>query len=103
MESEANQAAGTMIFMITGVLPIAFTFCIAGILEASVSYSLSKKNYIQCGHHLHKSIMVTTLAFIPVTILIFYSQTIFESVTENIETSRIASSYLKTALPGLFF
>jgi Na+-driven multidrug efflux pump len=103
MASEAHQAAGSMISMITGTLPIAFTFCLAGILEASVSYSLSKKNYTQCGNYLHKTLMVNTMAFIPVAILIFYSQILFESVTENIESSRIASSYLKIALPGLFF
>lgn len=47
--------------------------------------------------------MVVTMAFIPLMILVFSSKLIFESVSGNKETSQVAYSYLKYALPGLFF
>lgn len=90
--------------MFTNTLPIPFTIGIAGVLETCVSYSYGNKNYHQCGQYLYKSILVLTMAFIPIGILILSSKSILIGVfDQNEEASALAAKYLLIALPGLYF
>ena len=45
----------------------------------------------------------TTIAFIPIVLIITFAETIFSLLGQNEEASALAGSYLRVALPGIFF
>ena len=74
-----------------------------GAIDTLVSQSYGVKDYFLCNALFNKARMINTLLFIPITILLCYSDVILEMLSQPVEVSIHSRIYVMHQIPGLFF
>ena len=74
-----------------------------GALETLVSQAFGFGNISLCGVYLNRARLISTLAFIPIMIILLYSEPILLKLGQDPESSHYAHKYIVATIPGLYF
>jgi MATE family multidrug resistance protein len=62
--------------MLNQLLPYTMMIGMNTALETLVSQAYGRKNIYECGLFLHRSLMLITIMFIPIAVILYYSDSI---------------------------
>lgn len=83
------------------VVPYSVMIGINTALETFVSRAAGRNNLKDCGLYLHRSILIITVIFIPVSLLLWYTEWVLTSAGIESEAASVAAVYCRTMLPGV--
>ena len=89
--------------MTANILVFSFGVGIWGGIDTLVSQSYGRKDYDLCKIYLNISKIVMIFLFVPLMMLLCFSEDLFILIGQPPESSHIAWKYLMICLPGLFF
>ena len=89
--------------MTANVLVFSFGVGIWGGIDTLVSQSYGRKDYDLCKIYLNIAKIVMVFLFVPLLMLLCFSEDLFILIGQPPESSHIAWKYLMICLPGLFF
>ena len=73
------------------MFPACFTIGCAGALETMVSQSYGKNNFKQCGDYLNKQYILITALYIPISLILFFSEDILIAFNQDAAAAKYAS------------
>lgn len=94
----AGIGLGNMMIII---VPYSVMIGINTALETFVSRAAGRGNLKDCGLYLHRSIMVITVVFIPVSILLCHTDILLISLGIDAETAGVACNYVTHMIPAV--
>lgn len=94
----AGIGLGNMMIII---VPYSVMIGINTALETFVSRAAGRNNLKDCGLYLHRSLLIITVIFIPVSLLLWKTEWILTSVGIDEASAHVAGVYCITMLPGV--
>lgn len=88
--------------LLANALPISLTNGISTVLETLVSQAYGIQLYAQCGHYLNKQLFIVTVAFFPISLVLWNSEAVLLALGQDATASAYAAHYLRILLPGLY-
>ena len=74
-----------------------------GTVETFVSQAYGANNIHLCGVYVNRGRLINLVMFIPVAILLCFSESILIMLGQDAQVSMYASKYIMLCLPGTFF
>ncbi|KAE8674473.1 hypothetical protein F3Y22_tig00111754pilonHSYRG00095 [Hibiscus syriacus] len=99
---ELELAGATLADSWASVTGFALMIGLSGALETLCGQGFGAKSYRMLGLHLQASCIVSFFFSIIISILWFYSESIFICLHQDPQISKIAAMYLRHLIPGLF-
>lgn len=72
-------------------------------LQTLVSLAYRADNLYMCGLYLNRARLIATLIFIPIACALFYIESILTFMQLNHEVAAYAATYVRIAIPGIYF
>jgi MATE family multidrug resistance protein len=88
--------------MLTNVVCLATCLGFNGTIETFVSQSFGAGSKYMCGVQFNRGRIIITIVFIPLAILLFFSDTILIACLQDPTISTISRNYICWTLPGIF-
>jgi len=101
MNSSTDLAGIGLGNMMIIIFPYSVMIGINTALETFVSRAAGRNNLKDCGLYLHRSILVISIIFIPVSIILCFTKQILTSIGIDEASAIVANSYVTTMLPGV--
>jgi len=83
------------------VVPYSVMIGINTALETFVSRAAGRNNLLDCGLYLHRSILVITVLYIPVSLLLWNTESLLVASGISQPSAQVAAVYCRTSLPGV--
>lgn len=84
------------------MLPYAITIGVSGVLETLVSQAYGNKMHSLCGLNLNRHLLMVTAMFIPISVILWNTESILISLGQQPEPARYCQMYLRAALPSIY-
>lgn len=84
------------------MLVMSFCYGATGTIETFVSQSYGAKSFYMCGVQLNRGRIISTCFFVPLALLMHYSDVILILVGQDADISVMARNYIVWILPGCF-
>ena len=102
--NDAAKLAGVGLgITITHILCLSILMGMNGALETLVSQAFGFGNLNLCGQYLNRARILTSIAFIPLAMILIWSETILLKLKQDPETSMYAHKYIVASIPAMFF
>ena len=85
------------------IICLAVVIGLNGALETLVSQAFGYGNLHLCGVYLNRARLIGTMVFIPVMVILLYSEAILLKLGQDPLTCHYASRVIIAQLPGLYF
>ena len=101
--NDQSLLAGVALGIMTiSMLAITFMYGLNATIETFVSQSFGAQKFEQCGTVLNRGKIVLTLFLLPVYVLFLFMEPVFISLNQDAEVARIAGTYIRVCIPGLW-
>ena len=102
--NDAAKLAGVGLGSSTNeILCMSLVVGLNGALETLVSQAYGYGNLHLCGVCLNRGRLIGTCLFIPIMVLLLFSETVLLKLGQDPDTSHYASKIIITSIPGLYF
>ena len=85
------------------ILLLSICMGMNGALETLVSQAFGYGNLQLCGVYLNRARLVGTLTYIPIAILLLFSETILVQIGQDLLTCHYAQRFISSSLIGFYF
>ena len=100
---EPSYIAGVALGVMTiNFLAFTLSWGLNGTIETFVSQSFGAQKFEQCGTVLNRGKIIVTLFLLPVYVLFLFMEPVFISLNQDAEVARIAGTYIRVCIPGLW-
>jgi len=104
-----GHKSGTIVFdgiglgiLLVNMVSTSITMGLNGALDTLVSQAYGSKQYYLCGTYFNKARLLHAILFIPIGLILLFSNHLLAFVGQNKETVDVAHKFLYLLIPGLF-
>ena len=99
---ETKLAGVGLGFTINHMLGLCIIMGMSNAMDTLISQAYGAGNLTLCGMYLNRARVITTIAFIPVTIVLLNAKTLLLFLGQDPATAEVASTYTRWMIPALF-
>ena len=85
--------------MYMNLVPYAILIGVNTALETLVSQAWGRRDLVECGLLLHRSVFIISCLFVPIAVSVFYIEDFFVMIGLSAEPAMHAQRYLKLLIP----